>query len=364
MMLHVLCLLGVSGLLFNAVHGLSVGDTKASVTVNTTAIYHLDWVRATFTGIDLNDTATAWLGVYCPASANVSMIPKLKAAYSSPPWTQTFPLKYIMCSQIPSCLENGQGYVDFRLENVFQDCKVSLFIGDITYPVVIAESAAIAFKDIDSPMKGHLARTSSNTEMMVVWSTRLPSEQSQVRWSFQPGGPYLHHNLAVTKTHTEKELCGEPATTHGYYPPFYWHYATITHLHPGHDIVYYIYGSDENGWSEEASFKALPVNGADVEVQIAIVADLGVTEFENNTLTRLNMPNAGTTMQALADYINNAGYDYSLLLHGGDIAYSCGYLIKWESYMSQITNMKLASKVPYVMNQVSFTSFSRYLRSC
>jgi hypothetical protein len=106
---------------------------------------------------------------------------------------------------------------------------------------VIAESERISFKDIDSPMKGHLARTQNPEEMMVVWSTKDLSDLSQVRWSFKKGGPYEYFALATTKSHTEKDLCGEPATTHGYYPSFNWHYAVINGLRPGRDIVYYIY---------------------------------------------------------------------------------------------------------------------------
>lgn len=189
--------------------------------------------------------------------------------------------------------------------------------------------------------------------MMVVWSTRLPAEDSRVMWSLQAGGPYIYFNGATTRTHDASALCGEPATTHGYYPPFYWHYAVISNLTPGVDMVYYKVGSDElNQWSEELGpFKASPPADANTEVHILLVADIGVSEFETGSTSRLNMPAADTTWSALASTALNASADISLLLHIGDIAYSCGYLIKWETYMAELTELGIATRIPYLLNQ-------------
>jgi hypothetical protein len=190
--------------------------------------------------------------------------------------------------------------------------------------------------------------------MMVVWSTRLPAEDSRVVWALQPGGPYSLSSGAITRTHDASALCGEPATTHGYYPPFYWHYAVISGLEPGVDTVYYKVGSDElNQWSEELGpFKATPKASANTEVNIVLVADIGVSEFETGTTSRLNMPAADTTWSAVASTALSDAREVSLLLHIGDIAYSCGYLIKWETYMAELTELGIATRIPYLLNQV------------
>ena len=53
------------------------------------------------------------------------------------------------------------------------------------------------------------------------------------------------------------------------------------------------------------------------------------------------------------DYVSNdSGYKFNLLLHAGDLSYSCGYLIKWETYMNKVTSLGIGTRVPYVIIQV------------
>jgi acid phosphatase type 7 len=255
-----------------------------------------------------------------------------------------------------SCLA-PQGSIDMVMENVFQDCKVSMFANGIQAPVLIAETPAISFIDLNAPLRGHLARTLSNTEMMVVWSTKDVSTKSRVKWAYQQNGPYIYESnphATITKSYNRDDMCGEPATSHGWSPSFYWHQAIISGLDPHSPrIVYYIYGSEENGWSTEESFKTLPASGpASGNVNIALVADMGMSEYDATALTRLNMPSAGVTAQAIANLLRSGtGYDYSLLVHVGDLAYSCGYLAKWETYMNKVTSTGLGTRVPYMINQ-------------
>ena len=64
------------------------------------------------------------------------------------------------------------------------------------------------------------------------------------------------------------------------------------------------------------------------------------------------MPDSGTTMQLMNDQaFSGSGYDYSLVLHAGDIVYAMGYLLKWELMMSKLTSLGLGTRVPYVVNQ-------------
>ena len=221
---------------------------------NATQIRHLDWVRVTFGGLKLNDT-TAWLGVFSPSTASTATIPEQTCSYCNPPWTENAPLKFIMCGDIPGCLEAGESYFDFRLENCFEDMKIALFTGGIETPIVLAESKAIFFVDIDSPLRGHLTRTSSPSEMMVVWATREMNTGAGVKWGSSPGGPYTSFApVTESRTHTAADLCGPPAAQHGWFDPHYWNYAVITGLTPGISLVYYVYGSDQHGWSNEVTF--------------------------------------------------------------------------------------------------------------
>lgn len=342
---------------------LSLGAAvQPRVTVNTTSINHLDTVRTIFTGLSVNDT-TAWLGVFYPASADVSMIAPLKDIASSPPWTATYPIKWIMCSSIEGCLENGGGQLDFILENALvDDVKICMFTGGINTPVLLAESKAISFKDTYThPFFGHLARSEDVNEMVVAWNAAVADSTAHVRWGYKQGGPYDFSSVpAKMATYTKEDLCGPPATGHGWFSPQFLYTGVITRLDKKDRVVYYIYGSDNMGWSDEESFKPVPYDGVYVDpdskvfqtVNIGVVADLGMAEYENVTTTVHPEPEASATAQFLSNRIRSgSGYDYSLLLHDGDISYSMGYLVKWVLFMSKIVSTGLGTRVPYMLNQ-------------
>jgi len=48
---------------------------------------------------------------------------------------------------------------------------------------------------------------------------------------------------------------------------------------------------------------------------------------------------------------NDPSQMFSMLMHIGDIAYSTGYLIKWELYMQVLNEMKIGTNLPIVLNQ-------------
>jgi len=249
------------------------------VNLNTTVIRHLDFVRASFGGLKLNDS-TAWLGVFSPASASTATIPEQSCSYCNPPWTENAPLKFIMCADIPSCLEDGEAHFDFRLENCFEDMKIALFTGGIEAPFLLAESGTISFSDINAPLRGHLTRTASPNEMMVVWATKEMNPGAGVKWSETKGGPYTFFAPVVeSRTHTKEDLCGPPAYEHGWFEPHYWNYAVITGLVPGESLVYYKYGSDEHGWSEEVN----PYIYGDISNEIIVIVHLFLGKFSRGS---------------------------------------------------------------------------------
>ena len=83
-----------------------------------------------------------------------------------------------------------------------------------------------------------------------------------------------------------------------------------------------------------------------------MVADVGMSEYEANVQNVYYMPESGTTMQYVADEVlSGSGYDYSLVVHSGDLVYAMGYLLKWELMLSKITSLGIGGRVPYVVNQ-------------
>ncbi len=105
------------------------------LSLNTSKIHHLETVRVFFNGIAAEDRDLLWFGVFYPASATVSTIASVK--YSHSPWVQPYPLKWIYCNNITSCMDNGSGFVDIQMENLFEDAKISVFKNGIDAPVFI-----------------------------------------------------------------------------------------------------------------------------------------------------------------------------------------------------------------------------------
>ena len=104
-------------------------ENNPYINLNVSTLQHLDWVRVTFGGISLSSTDGAWLGVFSPSNSSLAF-KKYTSSYSSPPWTENAPLKYVLCPDIPGCQENGESYVDFCLENTFE------VIYECTFPII------------------------------------------------------------------------------------------------------------------------------------------------------------------------------------------------------------------------------------
>ena len=194
-------------------YALATSDGNFYLDVNSTFIKHLDTVRVSFSGLKPNDES-AWLGVFSPSSAHLDAITPLTCSYCNPPWTTNAPMKWIMCQNITGCMENGEGAFDFILENTFEDVKIAMFTGGIDSPLLLVESQPISFRDINAPLRGHLTRTQSESEMMVVWASRELNKGAGVCWGSKAGGPY-EFTAAVkqSRTYTQSELCGPPANS-------------------------------------------------------------------------------------------------------------------------------------------------------
>ena len=68
----------------------------------------------------------------------------------------------------------------------------------------------------------------------------------------------------------------------------------------------------------------------------------------DGTLNHWYVPDASLTTDHMAQTALNTGngYNYSLLLHSGDISYATGYQLKWDLFNSRITETKLGTRLP------------------
>jgi hypothetical protein len=174
------------------------------------------------------------------------------------------------------------------------------------------------------------------SEMTVTWWTPLVGvEGGAVRWGSSPS--FLTNSApAWSTTYTRDDMCGAPANGRGWVEPHFWLTATVSGLTPGSTTpVYYSYGSDAGGWSAPLSFIPAPAPGADQTTRLLLLADNGVTE-EDGTIDHWDEPSASLTVSRMREWVQSGtGYDFSLILHAGDVSYSTGLLAKWATFSAR-----------------------------
>ena len=318
----------------------------ASIALNTTALSDGGWVLATFT-LDTPGTASHFFTVHTPATANVSRIPP-QPYPAEAPWLQSAAQKWITCEALPGCLGHASFSYAFAIVNNFQTAAIHAFSGGLSAPVHLAASPAITYAPslATLPSRGHLGRTESLAEMNVTWWAPSAA-QGYVKWGASPSA-LTHLAPASAATYSQADMCGAPATTMGWVQPFYWHTATMAGLTPGSPApVFYSYGSDALGWSQPASFLPAPAPGA--PTRLLLLADNGVTE-PDGCQDHWDEPQASLTVQHMRDLINSGtGYDFSLIVHPGDVSYATGLLAKWATFTARWAGV--FDRVPYMVGQ-------------
>ena len=197
---------------------------------------------------------------------------------ATPPWTENAPAKWITCAEVAGCLATGAGAHDFILANPFTDVRIVAFTGGLAAPSAVAASPAITFTDASAPLRVHVSRTRDVSQMRVVWNTAALDGAQAVQWGAAPGA-YTASAPAQPRTYAASDMCGEPASTHGWFTPSIWNSALITGLAPG-AIVFYRVGSDAGGWSREESFKTAPPPGPHAPVSMLLFADMNQDEYD------------------------------------------------------------------------------------
>ncbi len=320
----------------------------ASISLNTSTIEHMGWVQATFS-LDAPGTADLFFTIHTPSTANVTAIPP-EAPPAEAPWLASAAQKWITCAAMPACLGSRAFTYNFSLVNSYADAVIHAFGGGIASPTHLAASPAITFSNPSAPSRGHLSRLPSPAAMNVTWwSPLLGVAGARLRWGASPTALTLSAP-AQAATYTAADLCGAPATGMGWQPPHFWLTATITGLAPGSAApVYYSYGSQAGGWSAPLSFLPPPAPGPAQTTRVLLLADNGVTEVDG-CQNHYDEPSASLTVQHLRELIESgSGYDYSLIVHAGDVSYATGMLAKWATHTARMAGV--FDRVPYFVGQ-------------
>uniref|UniRef100_A0A0C9QQA8 Purple acid phosphatase n=1 Tax=Wollemia nobilis TaxID=56998 RepID=A0A0C9QQA8_9CONI len=279
-----------------------------------------------------------WLGIYSPAdSADDNFI------------------GYIFLSSCPTWKE-GSGSVELPLINLRSPYEFRVFHWDKsqitnTTPVdsdhnplpstahLLAKSESVTFRNLNDPAQLHLAFTSNEDEMRVMFVTK-EEIKSYVRYGSDEG-ELDEVAEAESLTYKQSEMCDAPAnTTLGWRDPGYIHDAVMQGLKPGKRYFYQV-GSDQGGWSSVQSFVS---RDKDSDETIAFLfGDMGTSVPYRTFLW--TQEESKLTVKWLKRDIEELGDKPSFISHIGDISYARGYAWLWDSFFTQIE--PLASKVPF-----------------
>ena len=278
----------------------------------------------------------------------------------------------------PSPAPNGT--LEFTLINRRLPVVFIYVHGSSQFPESLARSQNITVDNPQIPQGGHLSLVRSDpTKMRLQWSSD-PTTDPHVKYGTKSGHydkrteccngtdddeeleiisismtkkNKKKNNIAKTTgaaqvPYTKSDMCDtdvQPAGLHGWYPPPSNHTAIFDTLIPK-QTYYYIYGSDEGGWSDEKIFHASPKTSSKESTIIAAFGDMGNVEIDGSYHhswdfgDRGEIPSSNTTQRIAQEK------DIDMVLHIGDISYACGFLSEWDNFFNMIE--PVATTIPWM----------------
>jgi len=173
-------------------------------------------------------------------------------------------------------LNTTSGSAEFFVDASIEKLEFALFSNGTSYPIELASSSTLHMLDAHAPKHIRLARTQLRDEMRVSWSLSSldRSAGARIEWGIE-SGKYTQFTLGSPSTYTKADLCGPPATTHGFLPTPIFYSGIITGLpKPGFQVFYRV-GSDSAGWSQEVSFTSPTGGDKDATLRVTAIADMG-----------------------------------------------------------------------------------------
>ncbi|GLJ18825.1 hypothetical protein SUGI_0336310 [Cryptomeria japonica] len=204
---------------------------------------------------------------------------------------------------------------------------------------LLAKSQVVTFQNLNHPAQVHLAFTSNEDEMRVMFITK-DDFKSYVKYGLEEEG-LDEMAEALSITYKQSDMCDAPAnTTLGWRDPGYIHDAVMQGLEPGRRYFYQV-GSDQSGWSLIKSFISRDKNSD--ETIAFLFGDMGTSVPYRTFLW--TQEESKLTVKWLKRDIEELGDKPTFISHIGDISYARGYEWLWDSFFTQIE--PLASKVPF-----------------
>lgn len=322
-------------------------------------------------------SVNAWVGVF-QVGADVSQIGPQDWGTGTPPWIATSPIKWKPVNQT-------SGKLDFYMQTPLDHVQFMLFVNGTTWPQLAARSEVLEFSDVGQPQGLRLARTRDAAEMRVSWQSSRGGPGA-VQFGLESGS--LNQTIAASNyTYSRSDLCGPPASAHGWIEPGWFFTAVMAGLPAGAKVFYRV-GSDAGGWSAEFNFSVAEGPNRDATLRVAAIADMGET-YEDGSQYHWNEPYAinttnfvtspwtgsshtlprglrrlalnpknksgtisgkegrasGHVVQRLSERTEDKYPD--VLVHVGDVSYATGYESEWLRFGRQIE--PIAARVPWMV---------------
>lgn len=198
-------------------------------------------------------------------------------------------------------------------------CKQLMFIVAL---VVLCTACASAYEISQI----HLAQGLTPSSMTVMWvsPTGTSTESSCFYMAESSDGDFIK----VDGT-SESYVFDDAAERFEHYNSGVLHSCSITGLSGNTKYKYKVGSSTDNVMSAQLDFTTFPEVGSDQQVKLAVIGDLGQTEYSKRTVSHC--------AQSKPD----------MILHAGDLSYANCDMKKWDSYAEMVE--PLASRVPWMV---------------
>jgi len=191
---------------------------------------------------------------------------------------------------------------------------------------------------------------SDPSKMRLQWSSSATSDP-HVKWGLKPKSYTKRSECCKEATkvpYTIEDMCDrdvQPAGLHGWFPPPSNYTALFEGLTPNTEY-YYVYGSDQGGWSDEKSFTSAPIAKSSQRTVMAAFGDMGNTESDGSYHHSWDFGDKGEVPSSNTTTLIEADKEIDMVLHIGDISYACGFLSEWDNFFSMIE--PVATRLPWM----------------
>lgn len=218
--------------------------------------------------------------------------------------------------------------------------------GDVTTPILVAQSPHIHFVDNAAPVHPRVLPGAVAGDYVVAWTTSAAARKPTLKWGTQSGS-YPNVAVATTAQLPIGALCGPPATTTGFMD------LGVTASVALHGLasvyaglrIHYILADGDGRVSGDFSFVVpAPPGAPDYPYRFSAFGDMGRGSFDDGiTWREYGQPSRNSALYLAADV--SGPTPPSFVHHFGDISYACGFLQVGAVYLSiaYLSHSRIAS---------------------